>query len=166
MGKLQLKKELMGMTPEQVVQVVLDAYSARKEIKQYFDFFLDPDVNKLREKAEKLIDKELSRTRRNYCIARITVIRRVIKDFAAYDPGDEYVRNLMLFALRRIILLEKYYYFKDAFEKGARRLVDDLVAFADKHMLVDTTMEALRSMARDSSLGTASFRNRLLMRFA
>ena len=42
MGKAQLKKEIQALSREELEHLVLEAYEARKEIKQYFDFFLDP----------------------------------------------------------------------------------------------------------------------------
>ena len=44
MGKAQLKKEIQTLSREQLEHLVLEAYEARKEIKQYFDFFIDPDA--------------------------------------------------------------------------------------------------------------------------
>ena len=35
MSKAALKKEFAGMTREQIIQIVLDAYAARKEVREY-----------------------------------------------------------------------------------------------------------------------------------
>ena len=43
MSKIQLKKELQTMEAPQLREMILEAYSARKEIKEYFEFFLNPD---------------------------------------------------------------------------------------------------------------------------
>lgn len=165
MGKLQLKKELATMTREQMVQVVMDAYSARKEIREYFDFFLDPDVDKLREKTLGRIDRELMRAKHGHSTARITQIRREIKNFAGYAPGAEHVRDIMMETLRHILVREKYVYYKEAFEKGTRKLIDDIVQYADAHALMDSTMAQLSEISRDPAMGTASFRTRMLSRF-
>ncbi|MDE6161319.1 MAG: hypothetical protein K2F77_06650 [Muribaculaceae bacterium] len=165
MSKLKLKKELEGMDRAQLVQVILDAYAARKETREYFEFFLDPDVEKLREKTLAMIDKELRRGKHGRSTSRITVVRRAFKDFTAFDPGEEYVRDIMLDTLRRILMLEKFVYFKDTFEKGTRKLIDDIVAYADSHALMDSTLRRLHEFSRDTDLGTSSFRNRLLSRF-
>ena len=90
MSKAALKKEFAGMTREQIIQIVLDAYAARKEVREYFDFFIDPDVDKLMEKTIARIDKELMRGKHGRSTSRITLVRRAIKDFASFDPGAEY----------------------------------------------------------------------------
>ncbi len=153
------------MTHEQIVQVVMDAYSARKETREYFDFFLDPDVDKLQEKTLARIDRELSRSKHGHSTSRITQIRREIKNFAGFDPGPEHVRNLMIETLRRILVREKYVYYKEAFEKGTRKLIEDIVQYADTHAIIDSTITALSEIARDPAMGTASFRTRMLSRF-
>lgn len=165
MSKTQLKKELSTMDREQIIQVVLDAYSARKETRDYFEFFLNPDVDKLYDKTLAAIDKELMRGKHGRNTSRITVIRRAIKEFSAYDPGAEYVLRLMLDTLNHILIREKYVYYKETFEKGVHKLIDDIMAYADAHALVDTAASRLHEMSRDMNLGTASFRGRMLRRF-
>lgn len=165
MSKLQLKKELAGMDREQLAQIILDAYSARKEMRAYFEFFLNPDVDRLKEKYLAAIGKELQRRKHRVWAARITVVRRAIREFASFDPGAEYVLGIMLETIRLILQLERVDYLSEAFEKGTKKLVEDTVAYADAHLLTDTAMSTLHGYACDSSLGTASFRNRLLMRF-
>ncbi len=165
MSKAALKKEFAEMTREQIIQIVLDAYAARKEVREYFDFFIDPDMDKLMEKTIARIDKELMRGKHGRSTSRITLVRRAIKDFASFDPGAEYVMRVMLETLRHILEREKYIYFKESFEKGTHKLVSDIIAYADAHAMVQNTMSSLHDMARDMQLGTASFRNRLLGRF-
>ena len=46
MSKLRLTKEIKQLERHQLEQMILDAYAARKGIKEYFDFFLNPDVDK------------------------------------------------------------------------------------------------------------------------
>ncbi|MDE6285836.1 MAG: hypothetical protein K2L99_02450, partial [Muribaculaceae bacterium] len=83
----------------------------------------------------------------------------------SFDPGAEQVRDLMVETLRRILVREKYVYFKETFEKGTRKLIDDIVQYADTHAMIDSTMASLSEIARDPAMGTASFRTRLLSRF-
>lgn len=43
MSKAALRKELVKMSQEQLVTLILDLYSARPQAKEYFEFFLSPD---------------------------------------------------------------------------------------------------------------------------
>lgn len=42
MSKAQLKKHLIKLTKEQVIDVVMELYEARKEAKEYLDFYINP----------------------------------------------------------------------------------------------------------------------------
>lgn len=60
MSKLLLKKEIKDLTRNQLEQMILDAYDAKKEIKEYFDFYVNPDVEKLTEKFKVAISREFA----------------------------------------------------------------------------------------------------------
>ena len=50
MSKAQLKKHLSALTKEQIIEVILELYDARKEAKEYLEFYLNPnDDQKLEE---------------------------------------------------------------------------------------------------------------------
>lgn len=88
MSKAKLQKEISGFSREQLIEVILDAYSSSADAKKYFEFFLNPDAGKLREEKENIIAKELSRGKWGTCKARISVIKRALKEFQAFK-GDE-----------------------------------------------------------------------------
>ena len=44
MSKAQLKKHLLKLTQEEVIDVILELYDARKEAKEYLDFYMNPNV--------------------------------------------------------------------------------------------------------------------------
>ena len=67
------------MSQEQLVQIIIDAYDARQETKEYFEFFLNPDVEKLFDKFRKDVMKEFNRTKWGRSKARVIVIKRQVK---------------------------------------------------------------------------------------
>ena len=79
MSKIALRRELALMSEDQLRQIIMDAYSARKEIKEYFDYFLNPDpVAKGQEYMRKMA-REMARRRG----PRATVLKKLLKDFWA-----------------------------------------------------------------------------------
>ena len=80
MSKLRLTKEIKQLERHQLEQMILDAYAARKGIKEYFDFFLNPDVDKLIEKYKVAASKEFNRSKRGHSKARISVIKKLLKN--------------------------------------------------------------------------------------
>ena len=55
MSKAKLKKYLQTLSKEQVIEVMLELYDARKEAKDYLEFYLTPDSNAELEKCKKAI---------------------------------------------------------------------------------------------------------------
>lgn len=60
MSKAKLKKHLLSLTKEQITNIVLELYDARKEAKDYLEFYLAPDCNAELEKSKKAIRNEFS----------------------------------------------------------------------------------------------------------
>lgn len=45
MSKAKLKKHLQSLPKERVIEIMLELYDARKEAKEYLEFYLAPDSN-------------------------------------------------------------------------------------------------------------------------
>lgn len=58
MSKAQLKKHLSTLTKEQVIEVILKLYDARKEAKEYLEFYLNPDEDAKLEEYKRIIRDE------------------------------------------------------------------------------------------------------------
>lgn len=158
MSKTQLKKELVELGKEQLIQLVLDLYSARKEAKEYFDFFVDPDVPKLYEKFRGEIEKEMTRGKYSHSTARISRIRKSIKNFASFDVGVESVLELMLYTLGLSLVVERRKYVSKPFLNGMAALANQILETADKNLVFDNTHKLL-SKILDGSVGTKSYVN-------
>lgn len=161
MSKASLRKELLTFTGEQLVEVILNAYSSSKEAKEYFEFFLNPDVDALFEKKVDIIAKELNRSKRNYSKARISRIRAAIKDFEAFGVGSEATGRLMYSAIRMLVGQYRYLNYPEALLKGTYKLVRDYIDYADSKGMTQEALEKLNSMIRETGLGTAGMREHI-----
>lgn len=54
MSKAQLKKQLSALTKEQIIEVILELYDARKEAKEYLEFYLNPNEDQKLEEYKKI----------------------------------------------------------------------------------------------------------------
>lgn len=159
MSKLQLKKELVNMEKDQLVELILDAYSARKETKEYLEFFLSPDVEKLQAKYETAVSKELNRVRRGgYCKARISHIKSLIKEFASFQPGFEAEMDLLFYTLSYAMAAESHLHFPETLMRGIASLVRMLVDIADTNLAIDKTIKNLKAMFCNEQSGSRYFR--------
>jgi len=156
--KSALKKELFSLDREQLIQLILDLYSARKEAKTYFDFFLNPDVDKLYEKYRIAIEKELDRSRRHRSTARISRIRASIKEFASFDPGAEAVVNLMIYTIKAALIIQYRREFSRTLLMGMGKLCKDCLEYADRNEIYSYAYKLLE-LALNGESGYIGFVN-------
>lgn len=158
MSKSQLKKELNTFTREELVEVILNTYDSSKEAKEYFEFFINPDADKLLENKTQLIAKEISRTRRGgYSKYRISHIRNIIKGFASFGITPEYVVRLMGNTISMLTGHYRYYHYTETQIKGLLKLVADYIVYSDKQGMLQSALEYIDTLTR-SSLGTTGLR--------
>ena len=97
MSKPALKKELLKLTKEQLVEQILDLYDKNKSVKEFYDFYLNPRNEKeLAEKYKKIIRKEFSTERPERAGLKYSVAKRAISDFKDLQPSPEVLADVML----------------------------------------------------------------------
>lgn len=162
MSKLQLKKELSALSHDQLVELILEAYSARKDVKEYFEYFLNPDEHKLLEKYQKEVAKELSRTRRGgYSKARISVLKRLIGDFESFQPSLTARVDLMLFILSFGVDAELYQWFSPPLAKGMEWVMLRAVDVAADNEDSERVIALIDALLNSDGYGRRAFRRGL-----
>lgn len=148
MSKTALKKALASMTPEQMAELVLDLYSARPEAKEYLDFFLDPDIDRLVDKTTADIVKEVNRKgRRGYCKPRITLIRGMIKKVDTLGAGKEYTIRLKLNTLHAAAqTAASGTWFSEGYIASFCRLLGEAVREADNAGILAPTVNEIEGI--------------------
>lgn len=155
MSKLDLKKTLATLTPEQKDELILSLYSARKEAKEYLDFFINPDIDKLLDTTTTAICKEVyKRGKHGYNKPKISTIRNLIKKVATLGPGSEYVVRLYLNTIHAVALAATDgYWFTEAHASSFARLVAEALKIADDASLLEPTVAELSSMIQRIPIG-------------
>lgn len=96
MSKRDLKKELNVLSKEEIINVVLELYDARKEAKEWLGFFINPNEDREVEKYKKIIRNEFFPDRgEGKC--RFSVCRKAISDFKKLKPSPDKLADLMIF---------------------------------------------------------------------
>jgi hypothetical protein len=131
MSKVALKKELESLSKEQLVNIILRTYSARKEFKEYYEFFLDPNIEKLTEKYQKEIIKESNRTKWGYSKLRVSKVRNMLKEYISFDPGAEYVLDLIFWTIRRLMVIFSFYRSTDTQLNAIAKLLAESLKYAE-----------------------------------
>ena len=101
MSKAKLKKYLQTLSKEQVIEVMLELYDARKDAKKYLEFYLAPDSNAELEKCKKAIRQEFFPTRGFSEKPSFAKCRKVISDFQKLKPEPACIADLMLFYIEQ-----------------------------------------------------------------
>ncbi|MDP2335615.1 MAG: DUF6155 family protein [Bacteroidota bacterium] len=97
MSKTELKKHLLSLTKEQVIEQVLGLYDTCKQAKEYFEYFLNPDEKEQFEKYKAIIVNEFY-PKGKYVEAktRFSVAKKAIADFRSLNPSPELLGYLMV----------------------------------------------------------------------
>lgn len=141
-----MKKELKSMTAQQMSQVILDLYEANKEAREYLEFFLDPDEEKLYGKYTALLSKEIFRGKHYKSTARISVIRKIIKRFDSFGTSPEYRLRILEYAAGNLMAASGIKAFSTQLFNGMRNLFCNMVVLAEKNMMFDRGMKSITAL--------------------
>lgn len=98
MSKSALKKELLKLTKEQLVEQILDLYEKNKSIKEFYDFYLNPHNEKeLVAKYKKIIRKEFNVERPERSSEKFSVAKKAISEFKSLQPSPKALADVMLY---------------------------------------------------------------------
>ena len=97
MSKSALKKHLQSLTKEQMIETVLEMYDNMKPVKEYLEFFLNPNEKEMFEKYRAVIVNEFYPKGKYFDPkTRFSVAKKAIADFRALKPSPELLADLML----------------------------------------------------------------------
>lgn len=104
MSKARLKKTLKSMSQEELVEVICEIYDARKEAKEYFEYWLDPQPEKLVETVKKKLLKLFfiseKTPRKSPAMADV---KRVIADFRTLCFEADKTADVLLYAFETYV---------------------------------------------------------------
>ncbi len=119
MSKAQLKKYIQELDREHLEEFVLDIYSDVKPAKEYLDFFLNPDVNKLVEKTQRAIYSKVFRPNGDPVLKlKFTKINDIMKDFTAKVRDPHIVADMMVYLLTLLCNYGSKYYHSESFVRS------------------------------------------------
>nr|WP_253951962.1 DUF6155 family protein [Xylanibacter caecicola] len=92
---------MLSLSKEQITDIVLDLYDARKEARDYLEFYFAPDCNAELEKCKKIIRNEFFPTHGFSEKPSFAQCRKVISDFQKLKTEPTFVADLMLFYIEQ-----------------------------------------------------------------
>lgn len=162
MSKIQLRKALDAFTREQLLDLVLESYEACKEVKTYFDYFINPDVNKLYTRYVEAINRELHRGRRTKSKTRTSVVKRLLKEFASFHPGFDKEIAIRVSTIKEAVVNDGFLHFSEAQRKAFAKICTDTLKLADRNLCLEKVLADLLPYFHCKECGTKVFRECLL----
>ena len=97
MSKIALKKHLQSLTNKQLIEAVLEMYDNMKQVKEYLEFYLNPNETEMFEKYRTVIVNEFyPKGKYTEPKTRFSVAKKAITEFRALKPSPELLGDLML----------------------------------------------------------------------
>lgn len=85
------------MPKEDLVEILMALYDAKKEAKDYLEYFLNPNEEKASEKCLSIIQKEFTKTGVRPPKGRISKCKKALDDFEALRPSADLRINARLY---------------------------------------------------------------------
>lgn len=95
MSLTDIKKELKKLDKDKLIDLVADLYKKNKSVKEFFDFYVNPNERELFNKyRDKIFEAFYPRRGNNY---KLKDGKQAISDFKKFGPSDNLLADLMLF---------------------------------------------------------------------
>ena len=85
----------MSMDKSEIIKMVLELYSARKEAKEYLDFYAEPNEGQKLAEYKHIIREEFYPSRNREPKTRFSVCRKALSDFKKLKPSED---SIIVFA--------------------------------------------------------------------
>lgn len=131
-----MKKTLQSMEHDEIVNVVLELYAARKDAKDYLEYWLDPDAEKELEKCEKLVSRQFFTPQGvNRRSPSLTTVNKIVKDFMTICFEPEKVAALLLYIGEKLAEWLEFRYRRVTFRTSLKKYVDEAKLYIENHEL-------------------------------
>jgi hypothetical protein len=139
MSKAGLKKAFRSMTRDEIAEMVLELYDARREAKDYLDYWLAPDpdraLDEAKASAEKMFFYSTGKPRSQPAAADL---KRLVKNFSTLVFDSDKIADLLMYIAERqyIWVTQKRSGFLQA-EVAVRRAYDNARVYIEGAALED-----------------------------
>jgi hypothetical protein len=95
MGLTEIKKELRKLDNDKLIALIADLYKKNKSVKEFLDFYVNPNEKELFEKyRNKVFEAFYPKRGYNY---KLKDGKQAISDFKKLEPSSDLLADLMLF---------------------------------------------------------------------
>lgn len=150
MGLTDIKKELKKLDKDKLIDLVAELYKKNKSVKEFFDFYVNPNERELFEKyRDKVFEAFYPKRGFNY---KLKDGKQAISDFKKLGTSTELLADLMLFYVETgVKFTNDFGDINESFNKSlATTFVDSLMLMSKENHL-DKFEERVGNVVDDSS---------------
>lgn len=128
---------MASLNKEEMIEIILEMYDNRKEVKEYLNYYLEPNEIEQFEKYKKIIKDEYYPKRGEPKI-RLAVCKKAISEFSKLHPSPELEAELMIcLVVYGSQFTNEYGDMWDQYYTGMATNYERALKFASKHSVLD-----------------------------
>lgn len=150
MGLTDIKKELKKLDKDKIIGLVADLYKKNKTVKEFFDFYVNPDERQLFEKyRDKMFEAFYPKRGNNY---KLKDGKQAISDFKKLGTSTDLLADLMLFYVETgVKFTNDYGEINESFYKSLAITFVDSLNLMSSEDLLDKFEDRVEKVVDDSS---------------
>lgn len=150
MSKAKLKKALAALDKDQIIETALELYDARKDAKEWFEFWLDPDARKACEKAKTAVRRIFYTGDNPRRRPSMTNLNKIIKDFTTVCFDRDEVADFLLYVGETETQWLESRYRRISYRSSLKKNIDTAALYIENNFpdsQYDLRLERLRDRA-------------------
>lgn len=162
MSKTSLKKQIKDLTKEQLIEVMLELYDARKEAREYLEYYVNPDENKMFEKYRSIILKEFF-PQKGRPKGRTSVCKKAVKDFSALHPSPKLIAELKFSLVETIMryAVASRFWLRESQENTLLAFFKESLGYMFSNDLLEYYDRRIEQTIKSSDSSRCPFRNEI-----
>lgn len=150
MGLTDIKKELKKLDKDKLIDLVADLYKKNKSVKEFFDFYVNPDERKLFEKYRAKVFEAFYPKRG--CNYKLKDGKQAISDFKKLGTSTELLADLMLcYVETGVKFTNDFGDINETFYKSLATTFVDSLTLMRKENLLDKFEDRVEKVVDDTS---------------
>ncbi len=150
MGLADIKKELNRFDKAKLIALIAELYKKNKSVKEYFDFFVNPDEMALFEKYKTKVS-EAFYPKRGYEL-KLKDGKQAIADFKKIEPAAKLLADLMLFYVEcGVKFTNEFGDIDEAFYSSIEKMYLKALMLIQKEEILDKFKERVLKIVNDTS---------------
>jgi hypothetical protein len=150
MGLTEIKKELKKFDKDKIIDLVAELYKKNKSVKEFFDFYINPNEGELFNKyREKVFEAFYPKRGYNF---KLKDGKQAISDFKKLGPSADLIADLMLFYVETgVKFTNEFGDIDEGFYSSLETTYDEALTLMRKEQLLDKFADRARKVVSDTS---------------